>query len=60
MTAGAKAKNIQGVVIDGRCRDLADHRNAGFPVSSWQTSGTYKACAQSMGLGGGLGVRSRT
>ncbi|KZT66378.1 RraA-like protein [Daedalea quercina L-15889] len=32
MTAGAKARGAVGVVISGRCRDLAEHRNAGFPV----------------------------
>ena len=32
MTAGAKARGAIGVVISGRCRDLAEHRNAGFPV----------------------------
>ena len=32
MTAGAKAKTIKGVIVDGRCRDLAEHRQAKFPV----------------------------
>lgn len=32
MTAGAQAKGVAGVVISGRCRDLAEHRAAGFPV----------------------------
>ena len=32
MTARAQAKGVLGVIIDGRCRDLAEHREAGFPV----------------------------
>lgn len=32
MTAGAKARGAIGVVISGRCRDLAEHRSAEFPV----------------------------
>ncbi|KAG0708368.1 ribonuclease E inhibitor RraA/Dimethylmenaquinone methyltransferase [Suillus ampliporus] len=32
MTAGAQAKGAVGVVISGRCRDLAEHRAADFPV----------------------------
>jgi regulator of RNase E activity RraA len=32
MTAGAQAQEAVGVVISGRCRDLAEHRAAGFPV----------------------------
>lgn len=32
MTARAQARNVKGVVIDGRCRDLSEHRTAGFPV----------------------------
>ena len=32
MTAGAKARGALGVVISGRCRDLAEHREASFPV----------------------------
>jgi len=32
MTAGAMAQKAVGVVIDGRCRDLAEHRDMGFPV----------------------------
>ncbi|KAI0930146.1 hypothetical protein AcW1_008905 [Taiwanofungus camphoratus] len=32
MTAGAKSRGAVGVVISGRCRDLAEHRSAGFPV----------------------------
>ncbi|PCH43379.1 RraA-like protein [Wolfiporia cocos MD-104 SS10] len=32
MTAGAKARGALGVIISGRCRDLAEHRSAGFPV----------------------------
>lgn len=34
MTAGAKARGCLGVVISGRCRDVAEHRAAGFPVFS--------------------------
>jgi regulator of RNase E activity RraA len=32
MTAGAQARDVLGVVISGRCRDLAEHRAAAFPV----------------------------
>ncbi|KAI6040306.1 ribonuclease E inhibitor RraA/Dimethylmenaquinone methyltransferase [Pisolithus marmoratus] len=32
MTAGAKARGAVGVIISGRCRDLAEHRATGFPV----------------------------
>ncbi|KAJ2957746.1 hypothetical protein NQZ79_g6572 [Umbelopsis isabellina] len=32
MSASAKAKNVQGVVVDGRVRDLAEHRDMGMPV----------------------------
>ncbi|KAJ7188314.1 ribonuclease E inhibitor RraA/Dimethylmenaquinone methyltransferase [Mycena filopes] len=32
MTAGALARSAVGVVISGRCRDLAEHRALGFPV----------------------------
>ncbi|KAH9448995.1 hypothetical protein Pst134EB_019836 [Puccinia striiformis f. sp. tritici] len=32
MTARAKLKGIKGVVIDGRCRDLAEHRAADYLV----------------------------
>lgn len=34
MTAGAQARGATGVVISGRCRDLAEHRALGFPVFS--------------------------
>lgn len=33
MTARARAKGVQGVVIDGRVRDLNEHREMKFPVS---------------------------
>ncbi|KAL1744785.1 ribonuclease E inhibitor RraA/Dimethylmenaquinone methyltransferase [Schizophyllum fasciatum] len=32
MSAGAQARGAVGVVISGRCRDLAEHRSLGFPV----------------------------
>jgi len=32
MTAGAQGRSAVGVVISGKCRDLAEHRTAGFPV----------------------------
>ncbi|RDB24734.1 4-hydroxy-4-methyl-2-oxoglutarate aldolase [Hypsizygus marmoreus] len=32
MSAGAQARSAVGVVISGRCRDLAEHRSLGFPV----------------------------
>jgi regulator of RNase E activity RraA len=32
MTAGAQARGARGVVISGRCRDLAEQRAAKFPV----------------------------
>lgn len=33
MSARAQAKKVQGVVIDGRVRDLSEHRSMEFPVS---------------------------
>ena len=32
MSAGAQARGALGVVISGRCRDLAEHRSLGFAV----------------------------
>ncbi len=32
MSARAKALGVEGVILDGRCRDLSEHRQAGFPV----------------------------
>ncbi|TDL26252.1 RraA-like protein [Rickenella mellea] len=32
MTAGAQARGVFGVIISGRCRDLAEHDAAGFAV----------------------------
>lgn len=32
MSAGAQAKGVRGVIIDGRCRDIGEHREMGFPV----------------------------
>ncbi|KAF8894097.1 ribonuclease E inhibitor RraA/Dimethylmenaquinone methyltransferase [Infundibulicybe gibba] len=32
MSAGAQAQDAAGVIISGRCRDLAEHRALGFPV----------------------------
>jgi len=32
MTAGAQAQGVRGVIIDGRCRDITEHRAANFPV----------------------------
>lgn len=32
MTAGAVKRGALGVIIGGRCRDLAEHRSANFPV----------------------------
>ncbi|KAI0829797.1 RraA-like protein [Trametes gibbosa] len=32
MTAGAQSRRARGVIISGRCRDLAEHRAASFPV----------------------------
>ena len=32
MTAGAQARSAIGVIISGRCRDLAEHRASQFPV----------------------------
>ncbi|KAG8747126.1 hypothetical protein FRC10_002175 [Ceratobasidium sp. 414] len=34
MTAGAQVRGVRGVVIDGRARDLVEHRAAGFAVFS--------------------------
>jgi len=33
MSARAQAIGVKGVVLDGRCRDLSEHREAGFAVS---------------------------
>ncbi|EIN11669.1 RraA-like protein [Punctularia strigosozonata HHB-11173 SS5] len=38
MTAGAQARGAVGVIISGRCRDLAEHREAQFPVFARGTS----------------------
>lgn len=32
MTAGAQARSAKGVVVSGRCRDLAEQRSLNFPV----------------------------
>lgn len=32
MTAGAQSRGALGVIISGRCRDIGEHRSAGFPV----------------------------
>jgi regulator of RNase E activity RraA len=32
MSAGAQARSAIGVIISGRCRDLAEHHELGFPV----------------------------
>ena len=32
MTAGAQAQKATAVIISGRCRDIAEHRAANFPV----------------------------
>jgi len=32
MTAGAQPRSAVGVIISGRCRDLAEHRTLNFPV----------------------------
>jgi len=32
MTAGARARSAIGVIISGRCRDLAESRKAQFPI----------------------------
>ncbi|KAG6920257.1 hypothetical protein DXG01_005026 [Tephrocybe rancida] len=32
MSAGAQAQSAVGVIISGRCRDLAEHQNLNFPV----------------------------
>lgn len=32
MTAGAQARSALGVIISGRCRDIAEHRASSFPV----------------------------
>lgn len=34
MSAGAQSRGVLGVIIDGRCRDLTEHRALGFPVFS--------------------------
>lgn len=37
MSARAKAKKVQGVVVDGRVRDLSEHRSMEYPVSLYST-----------------------
>jgi len=32
MTARAQILGVQGVILDGRCRDLLEHRESKFPV----------------------------
>lgn len=43
MTARAQFRGVKGVVVDGRCRDLAEHREAGFPVGHAGHSATLDA-----------------
>ncbi|PPR07713.1 hypothetical protein CVT26_003736 [Gymnopilus dilepis] len=38
MTAGALVRGAKGVIISGRCRDLAEHRAQDFPVFARSTS----------------------
>jgi regulator of RNase E activity RraA len=38
MTAGAQARSAIGVIISGRCRDVAEHRALQFPVFARGTS----------------------
>lgn len=38
MTARAQSIGVKGVVLDGRCRDLAEHRESKFPVFARQHS----------------------
>jgi len=38
MSAAAQARSLKGVVISGRCRDVAEHRSLGFPVFAKATS----------------------
>lgn len=38
MSAGAQARSLRGVVISGRCRDVAGHRSLNFPVFARGTS----------------------
>jgi hypothetical protein len=38
MTFGAQARGAKGVVISGRCRDVNEHLQAGFPVFARGTS----------------------
>jgi len=38
MTAGAQSCGAVGVIISGRCRDVAEHRSARFPVFARGTS----------------------
>jgi len=32
MSAGAKTHGVLGVILDGRCRDISEHRSLSFPV----------------------------
>jgi regulator of RNase E activity RraA len=36
MSAGARSRGLEGVIINGRCRDIAEHRRLGFPVSQFE------------------------
>lgn len=46
MSARAKAKKVQGVVVDGRVRDLSEHRSMEYPVSLYSTQ-CIKSCQSS-------------
>lgn len=44
MTARAQARQVKGVIIDGRCRDLAEQHEMGFPVRVGNIERLFLAC----------------
>ena len=65
MTAGAQVRGVLGAIIVGHCRDLKEHREAGFPVFAKGTStlgqgGFTRPSALDVPIQvGGLGVEVR-
>jgi len=59
MTLGAKSRGALGVVVAGRCRDLSEHREAGFPVfARGQSTLGQKPFTRPSALGVPLGISS--
>jgi regulator of RNase E activity RraA len=36
MSTATQAKMIRAAIIDGGCRDISEHRELGYPVSSYE------------------------